>query len=613
VAVLPVVLFHAGFAPFDGGYIGVDVFFVISGYLITTLIVQEQRRATFTIVSFYERRARRILPALFLVMAACLPPAWAWMTPHHLKRFAQSLVAASVFAPNVYFLIKSGYFEIDADELPLLHTWSLGVEEQYYIVFPVFVLLCWRFGLRTLAMLVALTAVLSLCLSEWASHAHPEGNFFLPTTRAWELAIGALVAMGTVDGPPRARWRASTHNALALLGLAAILIPVVTYDRTTRFPGLSALAPTLGTALVIAFGRGSTLVGRVLSTKWIVGTGLISYSFYLWHQPLFAFARLHSLQRPSALWMCTLILVSFALAYLTWRFVEEPVRDRRRYSRRQIFAAAAAMSGVVIGLGLAGQFSDGFPGRLSADQQRMMAVADDEAAHHVGYPPPDCFLASEMDATRLGKCTDSPTRALGSILLWGDSHAAHLYSGLQARVGQQWTLTTLTAASCPPLPDTGSLACRSVYDEVLARIRRAPPERVVLAAVWGHYDWRGLVGTLQALREAGVTQVDVIGPVPRWNPSLPVVLLRYNVDFDALPMYSKIGLDPSVGELDTQLAALATEHGANYISALNILCTADGCRVRLGSEPSTMMQWDVSHLTAAGSMYLVAGFRGPGW
>ena len=210
VAVLPVILFHAGFDWFSGGYVGVDVFFVISGYLITSIILKEQERSTFSLLKFYERRARRILPALFLVMLCCIPFARFWMLPSHLKSFSESLVGVSVFLSNVLFLFQSGYFAQASELKPLLHTWSLAVEEQYYLAFPLFVLLFWRFGRHRMAVLVAIAAVLSLILAEWGWRHQAAANFFLAPTRAWELLAGSLCAFYLVGKEPK------NSNALAV-------------------------------------------------------------------------------------------------------------------------------------------------------------------------------------------------------------------------------------------------------------------------------------------------------------------------------------------------------------------------------------------------------------
>jgi len=609
VAVIPVVLFHAGFNGFGGGYIGVDIFFVISGYLITSIILSERASSKFTIVNFYERRARRILPALFLIMAVALPFAWLWMTPHHLKGFSQSLVATSAFVPNVYFFLKSGYFDVGVDEVPLLHTWSLGVEEQYYIVFPLFILLCWKWGLRTMTLILAVIAVISLGLSEWASRTHVTGNFYLPPTRAWELALGSLVAIASIRSPLGSGLPVPTRNAITIVGLLLILVPIFVFDRSTPFPGLYALVPTVGTAMVIAFAHVDTIVGRLLALRWVVTLGLISYSVYLWHQPIFVFARLHSEAPPSSLAFAALSLLAFALGYVTWRFVEMPVRNRRRFSRTQIFSAALCASAAFVGIGLTGHLLEGFPERLTAGQQEIMAFADDAANRERGYPGRDCFLMPDQNSAGFGTCVDDPPGAVGSVFLWGDSHAAHLYSGLRQALAGQKKLYYFTTSACPPIVGVATRGfCAEVNDFVLSKVLSARPDRLILAAVWGNYDWKQVERTLQRLQQAGITQVDVVGPVPRWYPSLPVVLTRFNEPFSKLPRRTTLGLDPEVAVIDAEMRELVERRGAHYISARSILCDAAGCLTRICDRVETMTQWDVSHLTPAGSDFLVARF-----
>jgi peptidoglycan/LPS O-acetylase OafA/YrhL len=609
IAVVPVVLFHAGFGWFSGGYIGVDVFFVISGYLITSIILNEHKAGKFSIANFYERRARRILPPLFLVMLVSLPFAWFWMTPHHLKAFSQSMVAASIFAPNVYFFLKSGYFDLDSDEKPLLHTWSLGVEEQYYIAFPLLVLLCWRWGPKALTWLIAAIALISFGLSEWASFTHPVGNFYLAPTRAWELSLGSLLAIASAGGTPSAAVSLRTREFLGAFGLVLILAPIFFYDQATRFPSLYALPPTLGAALILGFADRDTFAGRLLSLRGAVAIGLISYSVYLWHQPLFAFARIYSVEKPSVAIFAALSVASVALGYLTWRFLEKPVRDKRKFSRSQIFASSAAGSMLFIGLGLGGHYLEGLPGRLTPEQQAIMAFGDDPDRQLDGFPGESCFLTPAQDSSFFGSCADTAPSAVESVVLWGDSHAAHLYAGLIKQLGRDRKITSLTTSSCPPIFDFPPRSrCRNINDFVLARITEEQPDRVILAAVWGHYDWKQLEQTLSGLRRAGIRQIDVIGPVPRWHPSLPVILTRFDVPFSEVPRHTTVGLDPAVERLDSKMKELAQKYGANYISPFAILCDANGCLTRVDDRIESMMHWDVSHLTRAGSEYLVSRF-----
>lgn len=293
LAVIPVILFHAGFEWFSGGFVGVDVFFVISGYLITTIIISEMAEGKFSMVNFYERRARRILPALFFVMAACLPFAWLWLTPSDLKDFGQSLIAVSFFSSNMLFWLESGYFDTAAELKPLLHTWSLAVEEQYYILFPIFLMLTWRLGVKWISIILSFVFLLSLGLAvlgtQYATNPQiTSGTFFLLPTRGWELLVGVFAAFYLkYKTHPKSR---TFNQILSLLGFSMIAYSIIVFDETTPFPSLYALIPTIGTGLLILCAVPKTIVHKLLSLKAIVGIGLISYSAYLWHQPLLAFA-----------------------------------------------------------------------------------------------------------------------------------------------------------------------------------------------------------------------------------------------------------------------------------------------------------------------------------
>jgi peptidoglycan/LPS O-acetylase OafA/YrhL len=331
LAVVPVILFHAGFELFSGGFVGVDVFFVISGYLITTILIEDIENQRFSLVNFYERRARRILPALFFVMFVCIPFAWMWMLPSQMTGFSQSLVAVSLFASNVLFWRENGYFDAVAEEKPLLHTWSLAVEEQYYLLFPIFLFLAWRYGKHRVFWMIVVMASISLLLSEWGWRNKATANFYLAPTRAWELFAGSIAAFIVQ------KRGVQKNNFLALLGLTAIIFSIFAYDESTPFPSVYALVPVLGVVLLVLYAERETLVARLLSTKEFVGLGLISYSAYLWHQPLFAFARIRMFEHPSSLSMLGLSCLSILLAYLSWRYVEEPFRRKGNVTRQKIF------------------------------------------------------------------------------------------------------------------------------------------------------------------------------------------------------------------------------------------------------------------------------------
>jgi len=321
LAVIPVILFHAGFKSFSGGFVGVDVFFVISGYLITTVLIEDIENKRFSIVRFYERRARRILPALFLVLLCCIPFAWLWLTPRALNDFSNGILATTFFASNVLFWRQDPYFNAGAEENPLLHTWSLAVEEQYYLLFPVFLFVAWKFGRRRAVFwLILLFAVISLALSEWGWRYHATANFYLAPTRAWELFAGSITAFVVHQRGPKA------NNLLALLGLSAVVFAIFAYDEGTPFPSVYTLVPVLGVVLLVLYADRATYTGKLLSSNLLVGIGLISYSAYLWHQPLIVLWK-------SGAWQDSFdpLLIppmTVALAYLSWRFVETPFRQR---------------------------------------------------------------------------------------------------------------------------------------------------------------------------------------------------------------------------------------------------------------------------------------------
>ncbi len=416
LAVMPVILFHAGFQFFSGGYIGVDVFFVISGYLITTILLSELEEGRFSIVNFYARRARRILPALIFVLTCSLPFAWLWLFPQDMNSFAQSLTAVTAFVSNIFFWKTSGYFDTAAELKPLLHTWSLAVEEQYYLFFPILLMATWQLGKLRVAGLLALIFLASFGAALWAVHAKPMAAFFLLPTRGWELLVGGFAAFylhGRAE-PPLRRWLA---EAGGMAGVILIVGAVFLFDKNTPFPGLPALVPTLGAALIIVCSHPGTLAGKLLGFPVLVGIGLISYSAYLWHQPIFAFARHRSLDEPGHLVFGGLTVLTLLLAVFSWRFVERPFRKPGQFTRRQVFVLGLACSLILAGTGWLGSRTDGFSSRydIALAPKPWDSIKCHGAAAIAAYEDP---LAACLGAAGNGKG--------GDIYLIGDSHAAQL-------------------------------------------------------------------------------------------------------------------------------------------------------------------------------------------
>ncbi|MCC6274951.1 MAG: acyltransferase, partial [Leptospiraceae bacterium] len=440
LAVLPVILFHAGFEMFSGGFVGVDVFFVISGYLITTIILSDLEQGKFSIIDFYERRARRILPALFVVMLVSIPFAWFWFLPSDMKFYSRSLVAVSMFASNFLFWRETGYFDTSAEIKPLLHTWSLAVEEQYYVIFPLFLMLFWRFGKRRIFILLLIVFVASFVSAQLGASSRPAATFFLLPTRGWELLIGAFTAFYLYRSN-RVEFSGWFREIGSWLGVALIFFSVFAYSEATPFPGIYALVPTVGTMLIILFATQSTTTGRFLGNKYFVGIGLISYSAYLWHQPLFAFARQRSLVEPGHQVFAILSVTSLILAYFSWRYIETPFRKKGYIRRSKIFAYAFCLTVFFIGVGLVGHITEGVFCRQNI-ANTMQLDARVAANHGLSADCAGGYIES----------SNCMTDKNPEVLVWGNSYAMHLVQGLIAS-NPKIKLVQKTISVCGPIFD----------------------------------------------------------------------------------------------------------------------------------------------------------------
>ncbi len=598
VAVLPVILFHAGFSAFPGGYVGVDVFFVISGYLITRILIDEVNGGTFSVLRFYERRARRILPALFAVLAACIPFAWMWLLPEQLEDFAASVASVLVFLSNIYFLSQVSYFAPAAELQPLLHTWSLGVEEQYYLLFPLIVALALRAGLRRLFWVTLTLTLASLALSEVGNQMDAGRNFFFTLSRFWELGVGSLCAIITVRQP------GLRNGPLAALGLALILAAVFLFDRDTPSAGVFTLIPVGGAALIVLFCRADTLVGRVLSHPAPVGIGLISYSAYLVHQPLFAFTRIRSSEEPGLVLLTALCLASLALGWLSWRFVERPFRgqgavvfpDRRVFG--SVFAAIAA--GLMVAAVTIHQ-AEGYPGRVAE------RFAGDLGEGPIKRDIEARFFPCLAEAVRLSapvsdgwtRCFQSQPEQPVTVAVIGDSHAEHVFTGIADSLPED--VVAIYWQSVVPFRSDPKM--QAIYAE-LARNTRL--QAVVFAMHWPRrfveFDdpvaFRAeLEDTLGYLKSLGVSVV-VVGDLP-WFASEPPPC-KYEVVAQN-QRYCTVQREDAREAQRVYRPILAEVTGALGIPLVpvrDVLCDGDACSM---VRDEVILMRDSNHLNVTGA------------
>ncbi len=455
IAVLPVIFFHAGFGIFSGGYVGVDIFFVISGYLITSIILKDCELGTFTVKNFYERRARRILPALFFIIFACTPLAYYWMLPVDFRDFSQSLVSVILFSSNFLFWIESGYFAPDAELKPLLHTWSLAVEEQFYVIFPLFLIFFWKLGKRSLALIISISVVISFLLAEFSSRYYPDMSFYLTPMRAWELLIGSLVAFMSSKSTVR------PSNLLSTIGLSSVVVSIFIFDHNTRWPSVFTLLPVIGTALIILYTSKNSWSYKILSSNILVGIGLISYSAYLWHQPLIAFTRIKSIYQPSEFTMGMLVILSLVLAWFTWKYVEKPFRKNSKggIGLAKLLTILSTCTVVVLMVGVYGHVSNGMfehwkhnnPEKAEVYSRLVEARTIAQEAEITETVIEKCiFRINEIDQKALSTLKECKATYGEGIAILGDSHAIDLFFAIVANNADKNFIVGVSQTGCRP-------------------------------------------------------------------------------------------------------------------------------------------------------------------
>mgnify|MGYP000010433901 CR=1 FL=1 len=610
LAVLPVILFHAGFAPLRGGFVGVDIFFVISGYLITTIIADEIERGSFSLIKFYERRARRILPALFFVMLCTLPFAWFWMLPNELTQFSETLIAVPLFYSNILFYLTSGYFETASELKPLLHTWSLAVEEQFYVLFPLFLLFSWRrLDKKQIILLLILLALTSLLTAQWGSLTHPSFTFFLLPTRSFELLIGSLISLSINPQKISKSISQPFRKYLSIVGLLLIVYAIVSFNEKTPYPSLYTLIPTLGTGLILVFSSSQDIVGKLLGSRLFVGIGLISYSTYLWHQPLLAFARLKIFSELTGTNLFIIISSTVLLGYLSWRFIERPFRDVKTISLKKFTGLVVGLAAIFVGTGLYGYKNEGLLSRFPVEAQ-LYVQNNDFNNWYIPVRKDQCHLQDINLTKHAGICYENK-RPL--IAIWGDSHASALYPGLK-KLQEQYSfgVTQLTAAGCPPLSDIDTLTrpnCDLINTKNLQDLSLANPDVLILHSAWKYANNDLIQSKLNDLLDKistrlPNTKIIIIGPVVRWSVSPQYSGYLFWLTNKNIPVPKRLN-GTVLTEMDSLLEGIAISRNIKYLSLSKILCNDEGCLSRLGNNINDFVQIDSSHLSKIGSEFII--------
>ena len=441
IAVLPVIFFHAGFQGFSGGFIGVDVFFVTSGYLITSIILKEIEDNSFSLLGFYERRVRRILPALFFVMLVCILPAYYFMLPDELIDFGQSLYSTTVFLSNILFWNESGYFESSAGFKPLLHTWSLAVEEQYYLLFPFFMILIKDLKKKYVVSCLFAIFLCSFLIAQWGSIYKATASFYLLPTRGWEIMMGIFAAFILFNRSSENLIEKRIYRELlSFFGFLCIILSIIFYNETTPFPSYFTLLPTLGTFLLILFCIPETYMGKLFGNRILVKIGLISYSLYLWHHPLFVFSRMNSLTEPTTYDYLFLISISFLLAYFSWSVIEKPFRNRKNFNRSQVFVSSMTIGLLLICIGLGIQEKNGFVDLLSSkDKENFSLITEAHYSRLENISGGQCHFNAKGQFKDIDSfinnwnCIGETEKGslLDTVAIFGDSHAADIAMALR--------------------------------------------------------------------------------------------------------------------------------------------------------------------------------------
>jgi peptidoglycan/LPS O-acetylase OafA/YrhL len=614
IAVLPVILFHAGFQAFRGGFVGVDVFFVISGYLISTIILTELELGKFSIFNFYERRARRILPALFFFIILATPVVLLAQPPHALKQYSESILSTLLYVSNIFFYLKTDYFHDFSESAPLLHTWSLAVEEQFYVLFPMLLVLLRKANLTNIFITTIVLCALSLYASQYYLEQNPLFSFYMMPTRFWELGAGALLSMSTRMIPTINNVVSiQISSFLSAFGILLVVIPMLIYSKVTPFPGVYAVAPVIGTALILHFTNSPNMVKKVLSSRILVSIGLISYSLYLSHNIVFTIVRSFGWNFQLFLIRLCSITLSFLLAILSFHYIEQPFRNKRTISRI-VFLTSILIS--ILGLalvGYAGYWSDGFKDFIFSrlDQSQKSLVLD----YKREFSDRQKLWSSILVGSE--RSFDS-TYNDGRFLILGDSKSEDLYVSYAVKpLDEEMQVRRMRLEpGCMGYSVSvyQSKSCSTELDNVLASKLLRDAHTVLLTGTWGWQSNEGVVAFVRKLIELG-KRVKVLSTA-NFNDvsSLSYVIAKDHLgqDQEARYLFENIRSEASRQSDDLRRRILGAGLSVGLIEKLDAFCELSRSKCFLRDDKGWYI-YDSGHLTVRGAYFLNGLFDRNQW
>lgn len=615
LAILLVLFYHVFPSIVKGGFIGVDIFFVISGFLITGIILKDLKNSTFSFSSFFSRRIRRIFPVLLVVISSSLIAGWFLLLPKEFMELGKHVAGGVWYVANFTLWSDSGYFDALPELKPLLHLWSLSIEEQFYLIWPVALFFAVRKKKQILPLLIILL-ILSFAINAIYILKNSDLVFYFPFFRFWEILIGALLSLLLFE-KRLSSFSTKKSNLISVIGLTLIIFATLKLTKYSLFPGWWALLPTLGTAMIIGAGNESWLNKNIFSNKIIVWIGLISYPLYLWHWPIFSFVFISVGELPHHLDKLIVLISSFLLAWISYRFIETPIRLK---SNSKTIVRILLVTSIVIGvLGFTVFKLKGIPSRIheSIDDQalpiELKEMLDPNFGSYISkeWREHECFLAKNESVDKYSeKYIEKTQRPM--VFLWGDSHAAALYSGLKAlQLHRNFSLSQMTASACAPVLNwDGNInkLCREINDHIIELIKREKPDIVLLQAAWywSEYDWKKTIETITELKKLKIRKIILIGPSPLWKEKVPNIIISYYRKYAKFPpLHTSFNVDINeISKIDQQLLEFSHDNGISFISIYQTLCNEQGCMLSIGDNIRNVSSLDSGHLSVSASEFV---------